>query len=403
MKLGFYYHVPAALDGGRIRTPAFQGRFVDSLAEECSEVVVFLHPPAADEKHLVDYEIASSSVRLVDLGPRGSAPARVLWPGRFQQRFRQHLSGLDAVLLRGPSPLLPALAAAAREVPVALLLVGDLVAGLKDLRQPLWRLALIHLLNHWSERQQRRVIRRSLTLVNSRKLYAMYLGLAPAISEVRTSTLLESDFFVRDDISASRPMKLLCAGRITPGKGLTDVVKAMALLLTRGVEVELDIVGWADDGGQTIREVDALARSAGVAPLVSYLGYKPAGPELLACYRAAGVFVVASNTSEGFPRTIWEAMASSVPVVATRVGSIPEFLEDGVQALLIPPRSPGDLAEAIDRLAASADLRRRLIAGGRALARANTLERRTREMVVAIRRYCHRVAMARDPSASEAS
>ena len=68
MRLGFHYHVPAILDGEKIHMPGYQGRFVDALAECCTEVVCMLHTPVGNECQQMDYVIRQPNVRLVDLG-----------------------------------------------------------------------------------------------------------------------------------------------------------------------------------------------------------------------------------------------------------------------------------------------------------------------------------------------
>jgi glycosyltransferase involved in cell wall biosynthesis len=66
-------------------------------------------------------------------------------------------------------------------------------------------------------------------------------------------------------------------------------------------------------------------------------------------YNGLDCFVLAS-LSETFPITLLEAMACGVPVVATRVGGIPEIVDDGKNGILIPPRSPAALADALQSL-----------------------------------------------------
>lgn len=104
-------------------------------------------------------------------------------------------------------------------------------------------------------------------------------------------------------------------------------------------------------------------------------------------YRDADIYVVASQLAEGFPRTIWESLASSTPVIATKVGSIPLFLEDGKHAVLVDPRNPGALAEAVERIAADQQLRRTIIREGFSLASENTLNRRAAEMASSLERW----------------
>jgi glycosyltransferase involved in cell wall biosynthesis len=87
-------------------------------------------------------------------------------------------------------------------------------------------------------------------------------------------------------------------------------------------------------------------------------------PEVL---RALDVLASASY-AEPFGRALLEAQASGVPVVGTRSGGVPEFVEDGVTGLLVPPQDPAALATALQRLLGDAGLRERLARAGRAQA-----------------------------------
>ncbi len=76
-------------------------------------------------------------------------------------------------------------------------------------------------------------------------------------------------------------------------------------------------------------------------------------------YRRADIFITTS-VSDGTPVSLLEAMASGLPCIATTVGGIPEWIENGKSGLLIPPRSPDAVAEAILALAIDPSLRDRL-------------------------------------------
>jgi glycosyltransferase involved in cell wall biosynthesis len=108
----------------------------------------------------------------------------------------------------------------------------------------------------------------------------------------------------------------------------------------------------------------------GAAPLggdgVSWAGWldPPAKDQLL---RRAEIFVISSR-SEGMPMALLEAMAYGLAVVATRVGGIPEALDDGVEGILVEAEDPAALAAAIDRLAADPGERARFAAAARARA-----------------------------------
>ncbi len=96
---------------------------------------------------------------------------------------------------------------------------------------------------------------------------------------------------------------------------------------------------------------------------VAWLGHVP-WPKLVDWYRRASVFVMPSYY-ETFGISCLEAMAFGLPVVATRAGGLPEVVEDGVTGLLVPPGDPQALADAIRRLLADPELRRRMGQAGR--------------------------------------
>jgi glycosyltransferase involved in cell wall biosynthesis len=86
---------------------------------------------------------------------------------------------------------------------------------------------------------------------------------------------------------------------------------------------------------------------------VTFTGWRKDVPAVLAAF---DVFVMPS-TYEGGPTSVLEAMAMALPVVATRVGMVPEVIADGVSGLVVPPADVAALAAAVVRLVADGDLR----------------------------------------------
>jgi len=384
MKIGFHYHIPAISKGDGIYMPGHLGRFIDSLADYCDQVICFLHTPFPDEIIHMDYRILSGNVRLVDIGPHTNVIELTLKVNKYITIMRRHTSDLDLLLVRGPSPLLPAMVAAS-PVPTALLLVGDYVAGVNELPQPRWRKEAIRLWSYWNKWGQNRAASHSLTFVNSRVLFDELKGKVPFLHEIRTTTLTRDDFFIRQDTCQARPYRLLYVGRMDRSKGLLQMVEAVSLLTERGEDVILDLVGWPERGDPILNEITALANRKNISEKIHYLGSRSLGPDLFECYQHADIFLTVSLASEGFPRTIWEAMAHSLPVVATRVGSIPAFVEEAAE--LVEPRRPLELTEAISRLIHDGERRRHLIRVGQKLAQENTVENRACDMASIIRNY----------------
>lgn len=385
MRIGFHYHMPAEVRDGVIWMPSPQGCFINSLAMYADEVVCFLHTARLSRRDQLDYRLTVSNVVLIDIGPHCAAWKRSLFSSRYVAPLDVWQGKLDVLLTRGPSPLLPAFCKAAQRngIATALLLVGSYVDGVGDLPQPRWRKELIRLFGRINQYQQVQAARQSLTFVNSRKLYDELHGRIPYLVETRTTTLSKGDFFERDDTCLTRPIRLLYTGRFDRGKGLLEMVEALAQLVEKGNDIVLDLVGWPEPGDNVINELMLLAERLGVAQRVINHGRKVVGPELFAYYRQADIYLLASKSNfEGFPRTIWEAMAHSLPVVATRVGSIAHFIDGSAE--LIEPGSVLAIVEGVERLLSSSERRKRIIKRAMTVARENTLERRSREMIETI-------------------
>ncbi len=345
------------------------------------ELVCFMHSSTAADAQYADYQLQSGNIQWIDIGRKVSVPKRMLNSRRFTRPLRERHRQMDALLIRGPSPLLPAMAKAAGPTAVALLLVGDYLAGVNDLPQPRWRKEAIRLWMNWNTRQQMAVAKRSLTFVNSHLLFEQLQSIVPDLVETRTTTLSAQDFFERDDTCQSRPIRLLYTGRLDRAKGLFEMVDALECLTRDGHDVVLDLVGWPAKGDTIVVEIQEEAQRRGIQDRVCFHGYKSVGPELFAYYKRADIYLIASRSSEGFPRTIWEAMAHSLPVVTTEVGSIGHFLTHGQHAWLVEHASGPAVAQGIQRLINDGLLRRQLIRSGRELARTNTLESRANELV----------------------
>jgi len=388
MRLGFHYHVPVRLDAdGGVRMPGYFGRYVDCLASNCERLVLFLHVATGDADHF-DYRLQAENVTLTPIGPPRAVPLRLLGSPLVCRGIARYSDTLDLLLVRAPTPLLGAVAGALHEIPLALLLVGDVTAAAGAAGQNAARRLAIRSLARLTKRQQDRAARRALVLANSRVLAREYSGRARAVVETRTTTLRTEDFFERTDTCLDRPTRLLYTGRLSREKGLEDALIALRDLVESGLDVYWDLVGWASEHDDTPAELMRRAAKMGLSSRLAFHGYKPVGPELFAFYERADIFVIASRSPfEGFPRSLWEAMAHSVPVVATAVGSIPEFLRHGREAILVPPRNPAGLAAGIRRVVEDGPLRRRMIQQGMALARAVTLEATTRQQCDELRRW----------------
>jgi glycosyltransferase involved in cell wall biosynthesis len=140
------------------------------------------------------------------------------------------------------------------------------------------------------------------------------------------------------------PFRLLSVGHLVPQKGFDVLLRALAICLARGERLHLSIVGQ----GHARESLRALAREVGVEGAVTWVG-APDRAEMPAIYRAADAFVLASR-HESFGVVVIEALASGLPVVATRSGG-PEEIVTPECGLLVSPNDPEALVSAISEVA----------------------------------------------------
>jgi len=187
---------------------------------------------------------------------------------------------------------------------------------------------------------------------------------------------------------AGRDPQVLFVGRLSPEKGVHDLLSAFPRVAERVPGVRLTLVGGrvpapfeyvvplSDDplvrdlakyyaGGRDAYE--AHLRRSIPATLVDRVEFRDEVPqgELPEMYRASDVFVFPSAWNEPFGMPVAEAMACGVPVVATRGGGIPEFVDHGTSGLLVERANPQALGEAIATLLEDPEKRARLGRAGR--------------------------------------
>jgi glycosyltransferase involved in cell wall biosynthesis len=164
-----------------------------------------------------------------------------------------------------------------------------------------------------------------------------------------------------------------CVGSLAPHKGQETLIRAVGLLAGAIPSGTLVLVG---DGAER-PALERLSREAIGGWRAIFTGTRADARQLLPAF---DVVAVPSVEREGFGLAALEAMDASVPVVASRIGGLPEVVEDGVTGMLCRPGEPASLAEALRRVLEHPDRGRALGAAGRhrvdALFRAATMARR---------------------------
>jgi len=147
-------------------------------------------------------------------------------------------------------------------------------------------------------------------------------------------------------------------GRISAWKGQLLFLEAFALALTNAPNLRAVIVGDAPPGeGWRVEELKVWAQDRGIGESVIWAGYRNDAPNVMS---SLDILVLPSTQPEPFGMVIVEAMSAGKPVIATDHGGPLETVVDGDTGYLVSPTDPSDMANALQRLATNARLRKRL-------------------------------------------
>lgn len=210
----------------------------------------------------------------------------------------------------------------------------------------------------WPYRWADRLVRPLTTVTVCVSEHERTLGIRAGTCSARRTVVIRNavdlDGIPRAGHERARPL-VVSVGRLRAPKDFLTLARALAALPAGSFEAL--IVGDGPDRPALESEL----RRLGLEDRVRLAGERDDVPDLLA---SADVFVL-SSVSEGLPVSVLEAMAAELPVVASRVGGVPELVADGETGFLVPPRDPQALAAALERLVDDGELRRRLGAVGR--------------------------------------
>jgi glycosyltransferase involved in cell wall biosynthesis len=170
--------------------------------------------------------------------------------------------------------------------------------------------------------------------------------LEPVLEHVRLPATWQSEELAGLERRPSPQPTIGYVGRISPEKGIDVALRALARLRDEGLEADFQIAGGGPAGYR--QELEALVAELGIADRVAFLG--PLDVEgLKRFYAGLHVLVVPSVWEEPAGLVLVEGALAGVPLVASRVGGIPEIVRDPEEALLCPPGDPAALAAALRR------------------------------------------------------
>ncbi len=372
MIIAYHYHIPGIKRNGKILTSSQQGIFLDGLAIYFKKIICYLHYPNRADVGTMDYTIKNSNVELISLGAHDNVYKRLLFSFKYTRNI--NAKEFDLFLFRGPSPLIPFLLYNYRSIQSVLLIVGDYSRenalykniNLKKIVVFIWSRIYKILQDHLMENQ--------LVIFNNRWQYEEYIDKLKYIGLASTNMISKNDYFKRVDTCKRKIKNILFVGRIDENKGLVEIAEAIIILLKKGFKVRYSVAGYEKKTGNVLNHIMDLFYKNNFENNFIYHGHVIYGRELFTIYKNADIFVNASRSTEGFPRTIWESFAHCTPVITTSVGGIGYTIIDRRHALFCKPRSKESIASKIEEMIKNNSLRKNLIANGYRLALDNSFE-----------------------------
>jgi glycosyltransferase involved in cell wall biosynthesis len=180
--------------------------------------------------------------------------------------------------------------------------------------------------------------------------------------DIETWSPLHATADLRAELGIDKTVPVIgYVGRIMPEKDLEIWLRAAGLVAQKYPQARFVLVGEGRDG-ETLRQLQQLAATLGIAERVIFPGYRQ---HLLPVYATFDLFVLSSRR-EGLPNSLLEAMAMALPVVTTDVAGAKELVRDGETGFVLPQRDVYGLAQAIVALLDDHQLRQRMGQAGRA-------------------------------------
>lgn len=362
---------------GKWYTHHSYGTIVRLIAPRVKQVVC--HGPVLPEEsaHKADCELRDPNITVHRWGTWYNTLRALRRPDRLLRQYWSLTKGCDALFIRGTHPLNWTLhwMARARGQRIVHWIAANSVQIIRSNPRGYGR--LIEFLGLCFAYFERVMIRLS-AKVSGGYLVTSGLELADVFRSKRTvgcassSTTSEKDFLVREDTCTGETIRVMFLGFIRVEKGIEFLLRALPHVESdRPVQLAL-VGGWDQFPGERERLVHII-EELGITDRVSWEGYAKFGPDLFAQIDRSDMLVLPS-LSEGTPHVLIEARARSLPIIASQVGGIPDSVCDGEDGLLVPPRRPKAIAEAISRIIADQTLRQRLIRQGRERVRKLTIE-----------------------------
>lgn len=365
------YHGPFFLGPDGYETYRPYASYIREFARHFERVIVFA-PVTRDDTDYRGCRVDIQNVRIVPLPNFSTHMQALRHVFSIRRAFKSEVSNVDVVNCRNTAPFGTMLFLLSRRTraaffyhftsdPWAILNAGTRYKGIRGLLSRIaYRVAFF---------AQSMVMRRTYSFVNGKHNQTLLTRYAKNTEAIVSSTLTDDDFKRRDNQTIHTPLRLLYIGYLKHMKGLDYLVEALAKMRANGINAEVHFVG----DGPMADELKTQSKALNVESYCLFHGFVADAPTLHRHIDDCDIFVFPS-LSEGSPRVVLEALARSIPMISTPVGSVPDMLTDRKNTLIVPFRDAAAIADAVARLVEDDKLRSDIARNGYEIARQYTVE-----------------------------
>jgi glycosyltransferase involved in cell wall biosynthesis len=397
IKLGYYNHGHYIKDqDGQVYVSFDIAIWADRFVELCDEFVVFLNRGvgATYEKNKIpkSFYPLHTKAKLVDIGLQRPHWQKVIGIGLNKQAISKATSTLDWIIIQGPTPQQNEVAKAVHpHCKIATLLVGLWKKWPKQMfRQSgvknKFKEQFINILKWYNQHQTSVLMNKYADLpMGNNPAMPVFYRCKKSFALVSKGLVRASEIQVRERNPIDKKLvKLVFFSRLDPEKNLELILEAMAKLKSEGRIVALKAYG-GTPMNQYIDLIRNKVNELGLEEHVHLMGELP-NHQKLEVFQDADIYVFNTCTTEGFPRTVWEAMATGIPIVCANYPGADQFFKNG-EVRLFEQNNKQDLVNKIIELSDNEDLRRHTTQSAYQLLQQNTLEKSTEHIIEVLSKF----------------
>src|SRR3989338_2470026 len=358
----FYY------DGKSYKTTGGFGRYIEEFARHFKKVDVCI--PVYNVKDFDGYEVKGKNITFKHLPPAQREYTFAFKTPKKIYLLKKYLKDTDYVHILIPSydAILAFLIARKYNKPT----FGYMGSDWEQLSYYSWRKGIRRPLSKFysltNDRLTKKVVDSIPMFLLGDALYKKYYKKGKPVFKTINSALSKKELSKFKDKCNKKEIQLLYVGRLAAEKGITYLLDSVKELKNKNYKIKLNIVG----DGPYRNELPRKTKELDIEKEVNFIGFVSSRKKLNSIYRNNDIFILPS-TNDALAKVLIEAMAASLPVIATDVGGLSTVVKNNKTGLLIKPRSSKQIEDAVKKIVKNKVLRHNIIKGGLKMAEENTV------------------------------